>query len=295
MYSLFDMNHFGIRAPLAELVPLLVRYGIGGVHVPAPLLDDRTAAAEASRLVLGSGLKWGLLPTPVDFYAEDVDDGTFAAGLEKLKVWAEAGEQMGVKYAYNHVWNGSNTRPVADNYAWLVGRIRQVWRVLHESGIQYGLEFLGPWPLRSSFKYPFFHTLSGVLALADAVDPSCGFVFDSFHWYCGSNADPADAYLAARHVDRMANYHVNDGRPGRTYQEQQDLERALPLETGVIDAAMPYRLFKENGYRGPVMCEPMMPWSLNADGKSLETIIKTVAEAYQRLDAAAVRPVGGHE
>ena len=90
MYSLFDMNHFGIRAPLAELVPLLVRYGIGGVHVPAPLLDDRTAAAEASRLVLGSGLKWGLLPTPVDFYAEDVDDGTFAAGLEKLKVWAEA-------------------------------------------------------------------------------------------------------------------------------------------------------------------------------------------------------------
>lgn len=91
----------------------------------------------------------------------------------------------------------------------------------------------------------------------------------------------------------MSNYHVNDGRPGRTFQEQQDLERALPLETGVIDAALPYRLFKENGYRGPVMCEPMMPWSLNADGKSLETIIKAVAGAYQRLDDAATGPDGG--
>ena len=82
----------------------------------------------------------------------------------------------------------------------------------------------------------------------------------------------------------MVNYHVNDGRPGRTWQEQQDLDRALPLETGVIDAALPYRLFKANGYCGPVMCEPMKPWSLNADSKSLEAIIKAVAQAYQRLE-----------
>ena len=293
MYTIFDVNHFGIRAALQEIVPLAVRYGIGGVHVPAELLEDQAAAKEAARFVLGTGLKWGLLPTPVDFYAEDVDDAAFAAGIEKLKAWASVGEQMGVRYAYNHVWNGSNTRMVAENYDWLVIRIRRVWRVLHEFGIQYGMEFLGPWPLQASFNYPFFNTLAGVLALADEVDPSCGFVFDSFHWYCGSHANPADAYLAARLVDRMVNYHVNDGRPGRNYQEQQDLERALPLETGVIDAALPYRLFKANGYRGPVMCEPMQPWSMNADGKSLEAIIQAVAAAYQRLENASAPSFGG--
>jgi len=85
----------------------------------------------------------------------------------------------------------------------------------------------------------------------------------------------------------MVNFHVNDGVPGRTREEQQDLERALPLETGVINAALPYRLFKENGYTGPVMCEPMRPWSTNPGNKSVEEVVRIVAETYRKLDAAA--------
>ena len=287
MYTIFDMNHFGVKASLQELVPLVRKHGIGGIQVPVDLMGNEAAAREASKLMADNGLKWSLLPTPADFYSEDVSEAAFDKAIETLKSWAAIGEKMGVRYSYNHIWNGSNSRDHAANFEWLTVRIRRVWRVLNESGIRYGMEFLGPCPLRNSFRHPFFNTLSGALALADAVDPSCGFVFDTYHWYTGSDANVADAYLASRHVDRMVNFHVNDGIPGRTREEQQDLERALPLETGVIDAALPYRLFKENGYTGPVMCEPMRPWSTNPGNKSVEEVVRIVAETYKKLDLAA--------
>ena len=287
MYTVFDANHFGIQASLEEIVPLLRKHGLGGVHVPNTLLTDPAKGKEAAKLLRDNGLRWSLLPTPADFYAEDVTDEGFDMALETLKSWADAGERMGVRYSYNHVWNGSNTREYEENFEWLSVRIRRVWQVMHDFGIQYGLEFLGPVPLRNSFAYPFFHTLSGILALADSVDKSCGFVFDTYHWYTGSDQERGDLYLAAQHVNRMANFHVNDGMPGRTREQQQDLERGLPLEHGVIDAAAPYALFQKAGYSGPVMCEPMRPLSANAAGRTLEEIVVLVAKAYQGLADAA--------
>lgn len=283
MYTVFDGNHFGVRLPLEELVPLVSRHGLQGIHVPALLLDDAAGAREAGKLVRHHGLRWSLMPTPLDFYAEDVGEEAFDAGLETLKAWADVAERMGVRYAYNHVWNGSNQRPYAENLEWLLPRVRRVNRVMRDNGIRYGLEFLGPVPLRDSFKYPFFHTLSGILAIADSVDPACGFVFDTYHWYTGSDAEMGDAYLAARHADRMVNFHVNDAMPGRTREQQQDLERALPLEHGIIPADVPYGLFRDSGYAGPVMCEPMRPLSENAAGRSPEEIVALVAQAYRRL------------
>lgn len=287
MYTLFDANHFGVIATLQELAPLAQKHGIGGLAVPTELMWNETAAREATQLMAAHGLKWGLIPTPADFYSEDVCEDTFDKSIETLKEWAAIGEKMGIRYSYNHVWNGSNTRTYEANFEWLTIRIRRVWRIMNEYGIRYGMEFLGPCPLRNSFQYPFFNTLSGSLALADAIDPSCGFVFDTYHWYTGSDANVGDACLAAQHVDRMVNFHVNDGVPGRTREEQEDMERALPLENGIIDAALPYRLFKEKGYTGPVMCEPMRPWSTNPGNKSLEAVVRIAADTFNKLDMAA--------
>lgn len=287
MYSVFDANHFGVTATLEEIAPLLRKHGIGGVHVPVSLLSEPQKGKEAAKLLRDNGLRWSLLPTPADFHAEDVTDEAFDKALETLKRWADAGERMGVRYAYNHVWNGSNVRAYQENFEWLSVRIRRVWQVLNDFGIRYGLEFLGPVPLRDSFRYPFFHTLSGILALADSVDKTCGFVFDTYHWYTGSDQEEGDMYLAAQMVNRMVNFHVNDGMPGRTRETQQDLERALPLENGIIDAAAPYTLFQRAGYAGPVMCEPMRPLSANTASRSLEEIIELVAQAYRRLAETA--------
>jgi len=287
MYTVFDMNHFGVKAPLEELVPIVKKHGIEGIHVPSDLLENKNSAIEATKLLFDHGIKWSLLPTPVDFFSEDLSDEEFDKGIEKLKLWASTGEKMGVRYSYNHVWNGSNTRETAENFTWVQIRLRQVWRVMNDYGIKYGMEFLGPWPLRNSFKYPFFNTISGIMALAHSVDPSCGFLFDSYHWHCGSNSSLSDVYFASEHVNSMVNFHINDGVPGRSWKEQEDMERFLPLETGVINSALPWKLFKENGYKGPVMCEPMRPWSTNPGNKPLDEVVGHVAKAYERVDQAS--------
>ena len=287
MYPLFDPGVNGVQGSIEEIVPLAVRYGIGGLAVPVELLEDRAAGQKAAGLLRENGLRWGMLPTPADFFSEELSEEAFSAALETFNRWAEAGEQMGVRFCYNHVWSGSNFREHEAQFEWVLNRLRRVWKIADDHGIRYGMEFLGPATLQKSFRYPFFNSLSGVLALADAVHPRCGFVFDTYHWYCGSGQRIDEAYLAAAHVHRMAAFHVNDGVPGRSREEQEDMERRLPLTTGVIDAALPCRLFEQAGYDGPVLCEPMHPWLGNPEGRSLEKTVKTVAQSYRRLFEAA--------
>ena len=82
--------------------------------------------------------------------------------------------------------------------------------------------------------------------------------FDTYHWYCGSGRLD-DLYFAAQNCHRMVNFHLNDGVAGKSRDEQEDQVRAMPMTTGIIDAARIYQLFEKNGYKGPVMCEPMVP------------------------------------
>ena len=42
-----------------------------------------------------------------------------------------------------------------------------------------------------------------------------------------------------------------------TTEDQEDLERELPLVTGVIDSVSVIRTMKELGYKGPVTVEPL--------------------------------------
>lgn len=46
-----------------------------------------------------------------------------------------------------------------------------------DNGIHYGFEFLGPKELRTRHQHPFVHTISGVLAIADAAGGKTGFLF----------------------------------------------------------------------------------------------------------------------
>ncbi len=285
MYRLLDLWQATLtqRAGIDEIAPLCKRYGIGGINASDYLFADENKAMQATRHLSENGLQWGLMYTPMDTLAEDVDDAAFEAGLETLKHRAAIAEKMGVRRCYNHVWNGSHTRAYAAQYEWAIGRLRRVWKVLDDHGIRYGLEFLGPDTLRNSFKYPFFNTLSGILAMAADVAPSCGFVFDTFHWYCGGSANMGDLYLATKNVDKLINVHVNDGLPGRTREQQQDMERAMPMTNGVIDAAVVCRAFHDCGYDGPVMCEPMSLWQASVQDLPADQVIAAWADAYAPL------------
>jgi len=285
MYTVFDASEtfYKVKKSVQELAPLVKKYGIQGINPPAAILEDFKKAREAAKCAYDNGLKWGLLPTPVDFLVPDTTDEKFDDGLEKLKVWAETGEKMGVKYSYNHVFSGHNDRDYDENFEWHVIRIRQINKIMADHGIHYGLEFLGPWDLRNSLKKPFAHTIAGVLAIADAVSPDVGFLFDTFHWYTGSS-DLDDLYFAAQHTDRMVCFHINDGIAGKSQKEQLDLTRAMPMTTGVIDSVRMYKMFKDKGYAGPALLEPIYPTYERFIKMEAEAVVKEVAEGYNKME-----------
>ena len=59
----------------------------------------------------------------------------------------------------------SNDRPFDQNFAFHVERFKPIARILDNFGISLGLEFIGPKTLRDAGKYPFVHTLHGMLAM----------------------------------------------------------------------------------------------------------------------------------
>ena len=286
MYKTLDANLLRIQGSFDELVRLAAKHGFQGISVPREILEDARRAEEAGAVVRDHGLQWGLLHTPVDFFAPDVTDAAFEEALDIQARWAEIGARLGVQYAYNHVWPSSPTREFDENFAWHVGRLERIQAVLADHGIRYGLEFLGPHELRTMHQHPFAHTISGVLAIADAVGGQAGFLFDTYHWYTGSRRLD-DLYFAAQNSQRMVNVHLNDGIAGRAPDEQRDLERAMPMTTGVIDTARVYRLFQASGYAGPVMCEPMRPSTDRFAAMPAEEAIAEVAEAFRRVEAGA--------
>lgn len=280
MYKSLNTSMLNIPGTVPELAPIAKQYGFEAISLPASLLEDDRLAAEAMAALTEYDLKWGLFPVPCDFFHEDVEGAVFEEALVTLGKWAAKGEKLGAKYAYNHIWSSCNKREFDENFHWHVDRLRKVQHIFREHGIRYGFEFLGPHELQVMSKHPFVHTISGVLAIADAADGYTGFAFDAYHWYCGSGRLD-DLYYAAENADRMVALHLNDGIAGRSRKEQKDMNRALPMTTGVIDTAMICRLFASR-FDGPAMCEPFAPTTERFGKQSAEDSIREAAECLGR-------------
>lgn len=232
------------------------QYGFKGIEVPAGAFETREAAREAAKRMDDLGMRFGLIMAPCDMYK--VDDETFREALVTFSRWAELARIAGCTRAFNHIWPGSNERAYEENFEWHVNRLTQIYSVLNNNGIRYGLEFMGPKTVRNSFAHEFIHSLIGVINLTHEVSNTIGFVFDTFHWYCsGGNED--DLQYAAAHPARIINLHLSDANPAYSCEGQIDNLRALPMETGMIDSVRILRLFKNSGYDGPVVIEPMKP------------------------------------
>jgi len=282
MYTAFDCSFYRTTDVIEEIVPLLKKYGIQGICVPVSLLEDRGRREIANNIVEQCGLRWSLMPTPVDFYAEDVNDVLFSKSLETLDLWCDAAKRLGVDRAYNHIHPGSNSRQYDENFEWYANRIGKVYDVFRRYDMKYGLEFVGPVTLQNTFRYPFISALSGALALADSVSGEIGILFDTFHWYCGSgNMD--DVYYLAFHIERLLVVHINDGVIGKTRLEQDDGQRAMPMTAGLIDAKGICDIFNKRGYDGPVLCEPMNPAYKRFEKMSPEEVVSILAESYHRV------------
>jgi len=268
----------GVRVPLPELISLAHKFGFKGVDFS---IDEVATLAEANgvasvRRLFGDN---GVVPTvwsvPVPWRG---DEAAFAASLTRLANLADLSVELGCRRTTTVMMPFSDERPYAENYRWHVEHFRRVAEVLKPRGIRLGPEFIGPKTLRDAHKNPFVYDLAGLLALNREVGTgNLGSLFDVFHWYT-SHGTTAD--FATLRNDDVVHVHVNDGRAGRSADEQMDLERALPGETGVVDIVTFLRGLEGIGYDGGVAVEPFSP---RVNALPTEEAAATVAESLRKV------------
>ena len=283
MIKSLETSMLGISHDLRELAPYCVKYGIEAIGAQGALFQDEKTAADMAAVMEHYGLKWGLLPMPADFYFWDLSDEAFDAAIVELERRAVIGEKLGIRHAYNHVWS-SGSRPFDENFEWHVKRVRKVAHTLSEHGIHYGLEFLGPHELRTLAPHPFVHSLSGVLAIADAAGGEAGIAFDAYHWYCSNNGDAGDMLWMETHPDRLVAFHMNDAVPGLPYNEQKDMVRRLPMDSGIIDTRGLLARFNKPGCDALYMIEPFQPAAGYFGTLSPEEAVRQAAEVFARVE-----------
>lgn len=261
MFASFNPAHLGLEVSLEEGLALAERHGFGGLDPAIESLHAAVSQQGAQRVreaLLGRGLRVGAWCLPFVPYAADEEE--WQAGLKKLPTLLGSAAAVGARRAFMWILPGDNERGYAINFEHHLVRFRPVARLLADYGIRLGLEFVGPESTRRAFKYPFIHTLAGVLELGRAIGPNCGLLLDSWHWHC---AGGTVAEIAALQGEQIVNVHVNDAPLGIARNDLQDFRRKLPGTTGVLDLDGFIHALADVGYYGPITAEPFDP-ELNA-------------------------------
>ena len=253
MFKNLNAGAIGIRnKSLAETIVLAKESGFGGIDFDikeAAQLADAHGVAFVRDLFAANGILPGLWGLPVAWNQDQWRDD-----LAQLPHLAALGVALGCTRTATWCPSWSDSRPYAENWAWHIERYRPIAQILAEHGCRLGIEFLGPKTLRTGHPYAFIATMDEMLRLAaDVGTGNVGLLLDAYHQYTG-HGTPADLdHITAADVVTV---HVNDALPGISIDELPDLDRRLPLETGVIDLATFMRKLAALGYDGPVTTEP---------------------------------------
>lgn len=197
------------------------------------------------------GLKMGGWGLPVALQAGEEQ---YRESLGKLASVAKAAASVGATRCSTWIPSCSDERPFSTNLAFHIERLRPVAQTLGEHGCRLGLEFIGPRTFLRSKKYPFIHTMDGMLELCEAIGTgNVGLLLDSWHWYT-SRGTLDD--LRRLSDSKIVQVHINDAPAGVPVDEQVDSVRAIMGETGVIDLTGFLRALRDAGYTGPVTPEP---------------------------------------
>jgi sugar phosphate isomerase/epimerase len=175
---------------------------------------------------------------------------------------------------------GSNDMTFEQNYAFTVEHLRPPAQIMADAGCRIGIEFIAPKTLRSTFAHEFIYSLPQTMELAAAVGTgNIGLLLDAWHLYT-SHGTIAD--IEPLKAEDVVIVHVNDAPPGIPIDEQQDLVRALPLETGVLELVGFMHALQRIGYDGPVMPEP---FSKRIDELAATNPLAAAKETAASMDA----------
>ncbi|MCT1479184.1 sugar phosphate isomerase/epimerase [Microbacterium sp. p3-SID336] len=230
-----------------------------GFTIVEPDSDAFFGASPAEREDFVSGIRerrldWRLSALP-GVIGTTVGDEAFTRLLAEVARRAPLLTGAGVTALSTWLAPANDEAPYAETWQLHRHRLDRLTPLLREHGLRLALEYVGPESWRRGRRHPFVHSLDETRRLIDETrDPECfGLVVDSFHWYTAGET-PED--LRAVSADEVLGVDLNDAPRERELHEQQDLERALPGATGVIDGVGFLQALHDIGYAGPVYAEP---------------------------------------
>ncbi len=253
MFPNFSPRALGIELSFDESVKLARRFHYGGIDVSIAELQQIAAQRGISAIseqMASAGLRFGAWSMPVAYAA---GEDSWRQALAELPAQAELAASLGADRTSTPVSPISDERAWDENYRFHLERLGPIAESLAAQGIRFGLEWIGPKTLRDGARYSFIHTMEDMLQLAADLGDNVGLLVDIFHLFTSHTDVSAVRGLTNAQV---VNVHVNDAVAGRSADEQMDLERALPAETGLTDVAGFLQALDAIGYDGPVTVEP---------------------------------------
>ncbi len=200
--------------------------------------------------------KHNIVPSCFGFPVEwRKDEETFHNGLAHLAEKAAFAQQLGCSRTVTWVMPSSDD--VAAYRETSLNRWAQIAQVLSDSGVGFGLEFIGPKQFRPDPSKVWFYDIAGALVAADEVNSragtnNVGLLVDCWHWFAGGGTSMD---LASIPVEQVVHVHINDAPRGVALDDLKDNERELPGATGEIDVPGFLQTLSSIGYDGPVAVE----------------------------------------
>ena len=279
MFSNLSAGALGLPLDHTTSIDLAARHGFGGVDPDLGhfrTLGGTAAVAEHAAAVQEKGLEWGMagLPVPLDAPAAE-----FRQALVDLPESLELLRAAGVTRV------GTWMRPMHDDLDYLrnwrlhVSRLALVAELLADAGLRHRPGVHRPEDLLVHRALPV-HPLPARGARADRRTPAPRTWGSSWTATTGTPPGRSADDLAGLTDADIVSVDINDARADRERDEQQDLDRRLPYDTGVIDLAGFMGAVHAAGYTGPVKVEPFM--------KSLaeQPVDDVLADISSRLDRA---------
>jgi sugar phosphate isomerase/epimerase len=233
------------RVPWPDFAKLAAKVGFPGTDV---MLTSAMKEGLAATRDLFAQLK--IRPAAIDFPVEfRKDDATFEAGLEKLKPAAKFAAAIGCPRMVTYIMSSSPT-PKEELRALYQKRFTAAARILADSNVRLGLEFLGPLHLRKAFPHEFIWRMNEMLEFAESCGPNVGLLLDAWHWHT-AGATTQDIIHAGK--DRIVHIHFDDA-PDVPPDQIRDDHRLLPGE-GVINLTGFLQALQQIGYRDAVSVE----------------------------------------
>ena len=233
------------RVPWPDFARLAAKTGFPGTDVMlGPAMKEGVSATRD--LLAELKIKPAVLDFPVEFRK---DDETFSKGLALLKDQAAFAAAIGCPRMITYIMSSSPI-PKEELRATYKKRFTEAARILADSNVRLGLEFLGPLHIRKQFPHEFIWRMNEMLEFAESCGPNVGLLLDAWHWHtAGATTD--DIIHAGK--ERIVHIHFDDA-PDLPPEQIRDNQRLLPGE-GVINLTGFLQALQQIGYRDALSVE----------------------------------------